>query len=79
MLVYDYIMVGSSACILQYNGGFQCLYNGGLVDSSVCILLYNGGFHVVGSSACILLYNGVFLSFRVLLRSAKKKGLSDDI
>ena len=35
MLVYYYIMVGSSACyimvgssvcILQYNGGFQCLY-----------------------------------------------------
>ena len=26
MLVYDYIMVGSSACILLYNGGFQCLY-----------------------------------------------------
>ena len=33
MLVYYYIMVGSSACILLYNGG-----------SSACILLYNGGF-----------------------------------
>ena len=34
MLVYYYIMVGSSACILLYNGRFQ----------SACILLYNGGF-----------------------------------
>ena len=34
MLVYYYIMVGSSACILLYNGGFQ----------SACILLYNGRF-----------------------------------
>ena len=33
MLVYYYIMVGSSACILLYNG-----------SSSACILLYNGGF-----------------------------------
>ena len=26
MLVYYYVMVGSSASILLYNGGFQCLY-----------------------------------------------------
>ena len=43
MLVYCYIMVGSSACILLYNGGFQCLYYI-MVGSSACILLYNGGF-----------------------------------
>ena len=41
MLVYYYIMVGSSACLLLYNSGFQCLY---MVGSSACILLYNGGF-----------------------------------
>ena len=45
MLVYYYIMVGSSACILLYNGGFQCLYiTHIMVGSSACILLYNGGF-----------------------------------
>ena len=43
MLVYYYIMVGSSACIFLYNGGFQCLYYI-MVGSSACILLYNGGF-----------------------------------
>ena len=44
MLVYYYIMVGSSACILLYNGGFQCLY---MVGSSTCILLYNCGFKML--------------------------------
>ena len=45
MLVYYYIMVGSSACILLYNGGFRVLvYCYIMVGSSACILLYNGGF-----------------------------------
>ena len=43
MLVYYYIMVGSSACILLYNGEFQYLYYI-MVGSSACILLYNSGF-----------------------------------
>ena len=46
MLVYYYIMVGSIASILLYNGGFQCLYITvqWWVPLLVCILLYNGGF-----------------------------------
>ena len=45
MLVYYYIMVGSSTCILLYNGGFQWLvYYYIMVGSSACILLHNGGF-----------------------------------
>ena len=45
MPVYYYIMVGSSACVLLYNGGFPVpVYYYIMVGSSVCVLLYNGGF-----------------------------------
>ena len=45
MLVYYYIMVGSSACILLYNGWFPMLvYYYIMVGPSASILLYNGGF-----------------------------------
>ena len=56
MLVYYYIMVGSSASILLYNGGFQCLYI--TIQWWVPVLVYC--YIMVGSSACILLYNGGF-------------------
>ena len=44
MLVYYYIMVGSSACILLYNGGFQYWYYYIMMGFKDGILLYNGGF-----------------------------------
>ena len=45
MSVYYYIMVGSSACVLLYNGGFPVpVYYYIMVGSSACVLLYNGGF-----------------------------------
>ena len=45
MLVYYYIMVGSSVCVLLYNGGFPVsVYYYIMVGSSACVLLYNGGF-----------------------------------
>ena len=37
MLIYYYIMVGYSACILLYNGGLQCLYYI-MVGSSACTI-----------------------------------------
>ena len=56
MLVYYYIMVGSCACILLYNGGFQCLYI--TIQWWVPVLVYY--YIMMGSCACILLYNGGF-------------------
>ena len=56
MLVYYYIMVGSSVCILLYTGGFQCLYI--TIYWWVPVLVYCN--ITVGSSVCILQYNGGF-------------------